>query len=816
MFKKKKTDDNKVSLDDVVDKLTVDEKIKLLSGADFWRTAEIKDSEIPIPEIMVSDGPIGLRKQKSKDSGVNDSIEAVCFPAAVGLAASFDEDLMKKLGEILGEECQAEDLAVLLGPAVNIKRSPLCGRNFEYYSEDPYLAGKLASSYIKGVQSKNVGTSVKHFAANSQETRRMTSSSEIDERALREIYFPAFEIAVKEAQPWTVMCSYNKINGVHASEDKKLLTDVLRDEWGFKGLVMSDWGAVHDRVDGVKAGCDLEMPSSNGMGERKLRAAYDAGELTEEQLNKSVRRLINIVFKFTQNRLEAKFDREEDHNKSAEISEKTMVLLKNEDKVLPLDKTQNIVYIGEYAEKPRFQGGGSSHVNVHRVTTCLDETRNYTNVQYYKGFGTADEKTNQALEDDAVRAASQADVAVIFAGLPISFESEGADRKTMRLPEPQNRLIERVCAVQKNVVVVLQNGSPVEMPWIDGVKAVLESYLGGEGVGTAQARILFGEVSPTAKLAETFPLKYSDTPAYQNFPGTFNTVEYRESIFVGYRYYDTAKKNVLFPFGYGLTYTTFEYSDLKIDSKTMSPGGKIKVTFTVKNTGDFDAAEIAQIYVSDKSPKVFKAEKELKGFKKIELKKGEQKTVALELDERAFSYYNVDEKKFVSDDGEYGILVGSSSRDIKLSGSVSLTGFSVHPSPYDIKTEEIYRTGDIQSVSREDFEKLIGRKIVVDKPHAPFTRDNCFGDMAGTKMGDFLIRMVKTVTGKLNDIEIASSSAMYGSALESPIRQMSAMSGGVLQESAEEKIVAFMNGKTVSIAGLIPIAIKGLFGKLKK
>ena len=552
----------------IVSEMTLEEKAGMCSGLDFWHLKEVE--HLGIPKVMVSDGPHGLRKQDEKGDhlGINDSIKAVCFPPAVLSACSFDRGLMEEMGKAIGREAQANDVSVVLGPAVNIKRSPLCGRNFEYYSEDPYLAGEIAAAFVKGVQSQHVGTSIKHFAANNQEYRRMSSSSEVDERTLREIYFPAFETAVKKAQPYTFMCSYNQINGTFASENKWLLTDVLRGEWGFKGYVMSDWGAVNDRVKGLEAGLELEVPASGGDNDAMIVKAVKDGALEEKILDQAVERILRIIFEYADHRKPQEFTMEKDHEEAQHIAEESMVLLKNENHILPLKTSEKAAFIGGFARNPRFQGGGSSHINCFKTTNVLDSVPCDAQVVYAEGFPADRDFYDKALADEAVKAAAEADKAVIFAGLPESFESEGYDRSHMRLPECQNRLITEILKVQPNTVIVLHNGSPVEMPWLGEIKGLLETYLGGQAGGAAAANILYGKINPSGKLAETMPLKLSDNPSYLNFGGG-EKVEYREGIFVGYRYYDTKEMDMAFPFGYGLSYTTFAYSILSYPWKIL-------------------------------------------------------------------------------------------------------------------------------------------------------------------------------------------------------------------------------------------------------
>ena len=646
----------------IVSQMTLEEKAGMCSGLDFWHLKHV--DRLGIPEVMVSDGPHGLRKQDDKGDhlGMNDSIKAVCFPPAALSACSFDRKLMERMGKTIGKEAQANDVSVVLGPAVNIKRSPLCGRNFEYYSEDPYLAGEIAAAFVNGVQSQHVGTSIKHFAANNQEYHRMSNSSEADERTLREIYFPAFETAVKKAQPYTFMCSYNQINGTFASENKWLLTDVLRGDWGFKGYVMSDWGAVNDRVKGLKAGLELEMPSSNGANDALIVQAVKNGSLKEEILDQAVERILRIIFEYADNRTPQEFTMEKDHEEARHIAEESMVLLKNAEKV---------AFIGGFAKKPRFQGGGSSHINCFKITNALDSVPSDAQVIYAEGFPADKDLYDDTLAAEALKVAGEADKVVIFAGLPDSFESEGYDRSHMRLPDCQNRLIAEILKVQPNAVIVLHNGSPVEMPWLNDVKGLLEAYLGGQAGGTAVANILYGKVNPSGKLAETMPLKLSDNPSYLNF-GSGEKVEYREGVFVGYRYYDTKEMDVAYPFGYGLSYTTFAYSNLNISNGNPTEKDTISVSVDVTNTGDMTGKEVVQLYVKDCTNSAIRPEKELKGFEKVALDPGETKTVTMELDKRSFAWYNTDLHDWFAASGEYKILIGASSRDIRLESKIQL------------------------------------------------------------------------------------------------------------------------------------------------
>ena len=665
----------------LVSQMTLEEKAGLCSGLDFWHTKPVE--RLGVPSVMVSDGPHGLRKQDEKADhlGVNDSIKAVCMPAACATASSFDRDLMGRMGQAIGDSCQHEKLGVVLGPAVNIKRSPLCGRNFEYFSEDPYLAGEMSAAYINGVQSKNVGTSIKHFAANSQEHRRMSSSSNADERTLREIYFPAFEISVRKAQPWTVMCSYNRVNGVYASENPWLLTDVLRKEWGFKGYVMSDWGAVSDRVAGVAAGLDLEMPSSGGINDRKIVAAVKSGELDEKIVDQACERILEINYRYLDNaRPETPWDQEADHQLSARIAEECMVLLKN-DGILPLNKTDEVAFIGEFAAKPRFQGGGSSHINAFRTTSAVEAAQGLP-VTYVQGYSAARDMATDEMIAEAVQAAKAAKVAVVFAGLPDAYESEGYDRTHMAMPACQNRLIEAVAGANPNTVVVLHNGSPVEMPWLGKVKAVLEAYLGGQAVGIAAVRLLYGDANPCGHLAETFPVKLSDNPSYLYYGGEGNEADYREGVFVGYRYYDKKEMPVLFPFGFGLSYTTFACSNLRLSGQKITDQETLTATVTVTNTGSRAGKTVVQLYVGDRESTVLRPIRELKGFEKVELQPGESRDVTFTLDKRAFAYWNAAIHDWHVETGAFTIEVGQSSRDIEVSGEVTVESTVALPRHY--------------------------------------------------------------------------------------------------------------------------------------
>lgn len=675
------------AIKDLVMQMTLEEKASLCSGLDFWHTTGVE--RLGIPAVMVSDGPHGLRKQEEEADhlGLNNSIKAVCFPAGCAMAASFSHKAATRLGETLGNECQAENISTILGPAMNIKRSPLCGRNFEYYSEDPFLAAEIGTAYVNGVQSQNVGTSPKHFLANNQEYHRMTSSSDMDERTLREIYLAAFEGMVKKSKPWTIMNSYNKLNGTYLCENKEMLTEVLRKEWGFDGYVMTDWGAMNQRVEALKAGCNLEMPGGDGRNDVEIVNAVKEGTLEEETLNQSCEQLLNIVFRYVENKKEnTVFDRDKDHETARELAEECIVLLKNEDNILPLEQEKKVALIGKYARNPRYQGGGSSHINSSKIDSTLEVVKEWTDVVYAKGYDDTEEMTDETLLLEAVATAEQADIAVIFAGLPDSFESEGYDRTHLRMPACQNKLIEEVSKVQPNTVVVLHNGAPVEMPWISRVKGVVEAYLGGEAVGSAVANILYGKVNPSGRLPETFPLRVQDTPCYLNYGGEKDKVEYKEGVFVGYRYYTSKEMPVLFPFGYGLSYTTFEYSNLVIEKTHITESEGVKVTVDVTNSGQRVGKEVVQLYVGRNEGSVVRPVRELRGFEKIQLNPGETKTVEFFLESRAFAYWEMELHDWFVESGAYEIQIGKSASEMILSATLQIEGEKIIPKTFTLNS----------------------------------------------------------------------------------------------------------------------------------
>lgn len=662
---------------ELLNQLTLEEKASLCSGGDFWHLKGIE--RLAIPSIMLTDGPHGMRKQNPDANdhlGIFDSVPAICFPSAAGMASSWNKALLHEVGDALGEECVSEQVSVLLGPGVNIKRSPLCGRNFEYFSEDPFLASQLATQQVQGIQKHPIGTSLKHFAVNNQEERRMTVDAIVDERSLREIYLAAFEDVVKVAQPATVMCSYNKVNGEYASESERLLTTILREEWGFEGAVVSDWGAVNYRVAALKAGLELDMPSNNGYSDSLIVAAVKSGELDEAILDQAALRVLKLIEETAPQQKPAQYNKAKHHQLARRVATESMVLLKNEADILPLSKTEDIVVIGELAHKSRYQGSGSSKINPTKIDNLLEEmkkTAPMAAISYAPGYDIEADDVSEQLIEEALQTAQQADKIILYLGLPDRFESEGYDRKHLRLPDNQLALIERLCEQHDNIIVILSNGSPIEMPWAPKMKAIFEAYLGGQALGGALTDLLYGDVNPSAKLAETFPLKLEDTPSFFNFPGENDRVEYKEGLFVGYRYYDIKKLPTLFPFGHGLSYTTFEYTKMSISAANIKDTDTLTVNITVKNTGERAGQEIVQLYVSDCHSKVQRPLKELKGFEKVALAAGEEKIVTLTLDKRAFAYYNTQINDWHVETGEFALLVGGSSAKIDLHEAVTVT-----------------------------------------------------------------------------------------------------------------------------------------------
>lgn len=803
---------------EIVSKMTLEEKASLCSGKDYWHTAAV--NHVGVPSIMLTDGPHGIRKrveEKSKDEKMSlMGVPAICYPTACATACSWDKDLIYKMGEALADECLKEQVSVLLGPGTNIKRSPLCGRNFEYFSEDPLLAGEMAASFINGVQSKGIGTSLKHFAVNNQETRRMTVNAVVDERTLHEIYLAPFETAVKKAQPWTIMAAYNRLNGTYCAENKWLLTDVLRNRWGYKGIVVTDWGAENDRVAGLLAGQELEMPSSDGEGNRQIVAAVRQGLVEESYLDELVDRLIDMALKGQKVLGNYTYDAVAHHALARKIAGQCMVLMKNDRHLLPLSKKAKITVIGEMAKKPRYQGAGSSLINPIQLDSAYETmVKMGVEFQYAQGYST--KKKCKTSDNDfvaeAVAKAKGAEAVLLFIGLTDDFETEGNDRKHMGLPPLHNRLVNEVLKVNPNVVVVLSGGSAVEMPWADEVPALLNTFLTGQASGSATCDVLFGDVNPGGKLAESYPYLLTDNSSANYFPGTPVSVEYRESVYVGYRYYDTAKKAVRFPFGHGLSYTEFAYSNLKVSKKKLKDTDTVTVTCTVKNTGDRDGAEVVQLYVSDVESTIYRPEKELKGFQKVFLKAGEEKQVEFTLDKRAFAYYNVHLQDWHVESGAFRLLVGASSRDIRLETEVSVTSTVEAQIPDYRETAPEYYTGEVLHVSDASFAAVLGHELPPSQrdKSLPLTYGNTIEDAADGKWGGRFNRAL---------IKVLGEDTMAGAvAVQTPVKNFISMSFGLFSPQMADGLLLILNEDKFAkglgkILKGVPHTIKNL-GKLK-
>lgn len=721
-------------------KLTTEDKAKLINGFSSWYTYPFPKYEIP--SIRVSDGPYGLRVVSSTETNINDSIKATCFPPLCTLASTWDDSLAYEMGLALGEECQENKVNVILGPAINIKRHPLCGRNFEYLSEDPDLVGHIGTAYVNGVQSQGVGVSLKHFACNNEENGRFYTDSLVDERALREIYLKGFETVVRNAQPDTVMCSYNRYEGRPVSESKKLLTTILRDEWGFQGVVMSDWGAVANRVKSLDAGLDLEMPGDNKHSEIIIKKSIESNFIGANTIDVSCERILRIIDKLKSKEIpNFKYDREAHHTLATRIAASGAVLMKNEDNALPLKRGENVSLIGAFASEMRYEGGGSSHVNANRVIEPLEALKVYGIFPYESGYSLTNDVIDEKEETKALAVAKRTDKIIYFMGLSNTAESEGLDRKNMDLPANQLHLLDRLLELNIPVVVVLMVGSPVELPFNDKVKAILNMYLPGEGGGTALAQLLFGDVNPSGKLAETWPVKLTDVPSDNYFNKRDDVVEYRESIYVGYRYYQKVGIKPLYAFGHGLSYTDFVYSDLSVDVKDTI----VSVNFKVKNAGTRAGAEVVQLYVGHEDTAVFKAPNELKRFSKIYLEPGEEKIVAFNMTNIDFSYYNASEHAWVAESGYYKINVGSASDDIRASQEFLLkTGNSIN-SPYDPTLLPNYFSPICNVFPDREFEAIIGKEIPKPKNKLPLTLDSPLRDFSLTHKGRFILKTANKV-----------------------------------------------------------------------
>ena len=781
-------------------KLTLEEKCALLSGAETFKTRGMP--EHGIPQIWLSDGPHGLRKQagESDHLGLNPSVPATCFPTASAIANSWDTALGEEIGAALGEEAAAQEVSVVLGPGLNMKRNPLCGRSFEYFSEDPYLAGKLAAGYIRGIQSKGVAACPKHFAVNSQETRRMASDSIVDERTLREIYLTGFEIAVKEGHPRSIMSSYNLVNGTYANENKHLLMEILRGEWGFDGAVITDWGGSNDHALGVKNGSTLEMPAPGGDSVRELLAAVESGKISESDIDARLSELLPLVFD-TKAALDAaprEFDAAAHHALARRAAEESLVLLKNEGSLLPLAAGSKVAVIGDFAKNPRYQGAGSSMVNSTQVDVLLDKLidSELNVIGYQQGFDRHG-KPDAALQKSACELATQADTVILCMGLDEIAESEGLDRSNLRLAQNQVDLLQAVAAVNPKIVVVLYSGSVVETPWLDNCHALLYAALGGQAGAGAVADALTGKVNPCGKLAETWPLTYADVPSAADFATRRKTVEYREGLYIGYRYFTTAEKAVRFPFGYGMSYTTFAYSDMAADEQGVS--------LTVTNTGSVAGTEIVQLYVAKKNSELFRPAKELKGFARVTLAPGEKQRITIMLDDKAFRFWNVKANRWEIEGGEYELLVGASVEDIRLCEKISVHGTAtVHP--YEDRDLDCYYKGDVLHVSDADFEKLLGHPIPNGK--TKIDRNLTLGELnhARSPLG-WLVWLVLTVLldasykrGK-PDLNILFQYNM-------PLRALAKMTNGAISMGMVDGIVMELQG--FWIIGLVRVIYEAI------
>lgn len=782
---------------DLISKMTLKEKAAILSGKNVWETRDYP--RLNIPSIGCSDGPHGIRRQVGAGDhlGLNASLPATCFPTAATVANSWDETLGEELGAALGEEAMVQDVGILLGPGLNIKRSPLCGRNFEYFSEDPYLAGKMAAAYIRGIQSKGVYACPKHFAVNSQELRRMSMNSVIDERTMREIYLTGFEIAVKEGHARTIMTSYNEINGVYANENKHLLQEILRDEWGFDGIVVTDWGGSNDHVKGVAAGSNLEMPAPGLDSARQICRAVEDGSLTMEELDSVVDDLLDAILtlsKNAENKPEA-FDEKAHHELAKRAARESAVLLKNTEEILPLQPKTKVALIGDFAVEPRYQGAGSSMVNAIQVDTMEQVIGDYDLqvVGINRGYQRDGEK-NDVLKKASLDLAQMADVVIYCFGLDELSESEGLDRNHMRIPQNQIDLLQAISQVNPNIVGVLSAGSAIEMPWHYCCKAILHGYLGGEAGAGAMMELLTGQYNPSGRLNETYPLRYEDTPAFRNYPSRERNSEYRESLYVGYRYYDTGKIRVQYPFGYGLSYTTFEYTNLRAE--------KDGIVFTLKNTGKYDGAEVAQMYVSLPGAKIFRAEKELKGFCKVFLKAGESREVRIPFDDKTFRYWNVKTNRWETEGGSYQILVGACVSDIRLQCSMEIQG-TTDVCPYDRQEMPSYYNGLIQQIEDPEFAALLGHSIPSGKWSGLLTENDAICQMyyARSAFARLIYRLLTRLKKKSEEKGKPDLNILF--IYNMPFRGIAKMTNGMVSMDMVHGMVEAVNGHLLRGLGKI-------------
>jgi len=786
---------------ELIKKMTLEEKASLLSGENFWNTKAI--DRLSIPSIMLTDGPHGVRKQggKADHLGLNKSIPATCFPTAATLANSWDIDLLEQVGVALANECLNEDVSVILGPGLNIKRNPLCGRNFEYFSEDPFLTGKLVASMIKGIESKGVSACPKHFAVNSQEHMRMSINEIVDERALRELYLEGFRYAIKEGKPGTLMTSYNKVNGQYANENTHLLQDLLQDEWQYDGVVVTDWGGNNSRLDGLIAGNHLEMPSTGGVTDREIVESIKSGRLSLSLLDERIDVLLTWLHKYNRSKFEKlELDYKKQHQIAVESAKQSLVLLKNEKQILPLNRNLSYSVIGDFAHTPRYQGAGSSLIEPTFLDNALDALKHkqLNIVGSSKGFNRFGGK-NHKLVNESIQLAKQSDAVILFLGLDEGSETEGIDRDSMSLRKEQLTLIQEIVKVNQNLIVVLSGGSPVEIPFDADVCAILHSYLGGQGSGEAVASLLVGEMSPCGKLAESYPVQYSDVPSKNYYPGGENTSEHRESLYIGYRYYEKANVSVRYPFGHGLTYTTFEYSDLKVRDH--------EVEFKITNTGHVLASEIAQVYIGLENSAVFRSVKELKGFKKVALQPGETKTLTIPLDEHAFKFYSTFENRWATESGTYDIMIGASSKDIRLKDKWVVAGDALFNESHHSTSVSKYFEGNIQNLTKEDFEALLEREIPPSSwDHSKDLDQNDTFRQAGYKswVGKTIVGLLELTRKILWLLKRPIAANYVYFVMNMPFRQMHRFSKGKISEKRVNRYLMVIN------KGLI----RGLLGKI--
>lgn len=795
------------SVKSLLKKLTLSEKVSLLVGKDFWHTNGI--NRFGLPSIVVSDGPFGLRKVvDGSNEAFNASLPATAFPTSSALASTWDDDLLKEVGLALASECMDQGVDILLGPGLNIKRNPLCGRNFEYFSEDPYLSGRLALALVKAIEGQGVGTSVKHFAANNQEEKRLTMNAIIDERALFEIYLKGFEMVIKEGKPMTVMCSYNQINGRHASRNPYILKDILRNRFGYKGLVVSDWGAVVDLADSVKAGLNLEMPGA-AFSSRKLAKELHKKGVTEAEINEAISPLLEIMLKKKYNpQKDYKADYVKNHRLAIKAASEAAVLLKNDADFLPIEQDKRIALIGAFARKPRYQGSGSSRINPRHLEGVYDAfVKHQVDFEFADGYSLKYNEFDEEKIKEAINIAKDNDYVVLMIGLPEAFEMEGEDREHLELPASHNELVKEIVKVNPNVIVVLSSGSPVLMPWINDVKAVLHMHLAGQGSGEALYQLLYGLSIPSGKLTETYPLKLEDVPSYNYFANGRLNVEYRESIYVGYRYYTKAKKAVLFPFGFGLSYTTFSYSDLEVSHTEIKNVEKFKVSVRVKNTGKFDAKEIVQVYVGLRKDKTFNAPINLVNYKKVFIKQGEELTVDFVISKKDFSTFDTTSKTFRVEKGAYKIYVGPNSNDLKLSRQISIDSDFVRPDLSNALPSYYELDGQTLDIPLKEFCTLYGTHVRHYRVSCkrPFTKDNTLNDASGTIMGRFIIRQVTRIIKSMTKDDPLNEKLMLNTFLDMPIRSYASFSSGIINKRQVKGIVNILNLRLISgLVRLIP------------